>query len=92
MHDPFDFIIGLCADRLDLPLVAVPPGLGFQERAQRRDVPLAQHLAELRDVRPVVGGHRRGSAGQPWFGQGGWLAGGPGGPDCQAVGGPGGAW
>ena len=63
--------VRLGTDRLNLPLIAVAAGLRFQKGAEGRDVTLAQHLAELRDVRAVVGGHRRGSGGQPWFGQAG---------------------
>jgi len=51
--------VGLGADRVNLPRIAVAAGLGLEKRAERRDVPLAQDVPELRDVRAVVGGHRR---------------------------------
>jgi hypothetical protein len=58
-----DLGVGLGADRLHLALVAVAAGLCFEERSERRNAALPQHITQPIDVCAVVGAHRRGSGG-----------------------------
>lgn len=69
VQEHLDLGVRLRPDRLDLALVAVAAGLGFEERPERGDAALPQHSAKLIGVGALIGAHWR------WPGQAG---GGPG--------------